>query len=342
MMSTSNWFERAFADLPAPDGAAAAAVAARASSVLRPTGALQRLDVLAAHVAAWHRHDRPAVDRPGVLVFAADHGIATAGVSAYPAEVTTAMLAAVRAGSATINAIARSVGAVLEVVDVGVGDPTADIRTAPAMTTERFEATADAAAAAVDRLADDGTDLLVVGELGIGNTTVAAAVSAALLGRDGDGFDVWVGRGTGVDDEGLARKRSAVATAVGRLGDGIVDPIEVLRHVGGAELVAMAAAVVRARQRSLPVVLDGYVATAAVLAVHLARPGALDHCIAGHVSAEPGHRLLLDRLGLDPLLDLGMRLGEGSGALAAVPLVRLACTCVTEVPTFDEWFGSDA
>ena len=185
---------------------------------------------------------------------------------------------------------------------------------------------------AVDAL---DTDLLVLGEMGIGNTTVAAALANAILG--GDAAD-WVGRGTGVDDDGLARKRDAVATATARVA-GYADPIDVMRQVGGAELVAMAAACVAARLRSIPVLLDGYVCTAAVLPLHAAAPGALDHCIVGHCSAEPGHRRLLDHLGLRPLLDLGMRLGEGSGAMAAVPLVRMACAAVVEVPTFAEWFG---
>lgn len=331
-----TWFDDALADLPRPDDAAAAAVATRAASVLRPAGALRRLDELAVHVAAWQGSATPAVDRPAVLVFAGDHGVAGAGVSAYPLEVTAAMLAAVRDGRATINAMARTVGASLQVHDVGVGQPTGDIRVEPAMSPERCEAIARSGAAAVDDVVARGADLLVVGELGIGNTTVAAALAAALLGGD---VAAWVGRGTGVDDEGLTRKREAVAAAVERIG-ARDDPIETMREIGGCELVAMAAAVLRARHHRLPVVLDGYVATAAVLPLHLAAPGALDHCLIGHASAEPGHRRILHQLGVEPLLDLEMRLGEGTGALAAVPLVRIACACVTEVATFDEWFGA--
>ena len=308
--------------------------------MLRPAGALQRLDDVAVHVAAWHGTERPEIACPVVLVFAGDHGVTRAGVSAYPGEVTAAMLAAVRAGRATINAIARSVGAQLDVYDVGVGVPTGDIRVEPAMTAQRFDEIARIAAAAVDRVVDRGADLLVVGELGIGNTTISAALPAALLGGD---VSAWVGRGTGVDDDGLARKQAAVAAAVARIAAPThrIDPIETMLELGGSELVAMAAAVVRARQHRLPVVLDGYVATAAVLPLHLAAPGALDHCLIGHASAEPGHRRILDELGVEPLLDLGLRLGEGSGALAAVPLVRIACACVTEVPTMAEWFGDE-
>lgn len=267
------------------------------------------------------------------VVFAADHGVAAnAAVSAYPTDVTAAMLTAFGQHRATINAMARSVGATVRAVDVGVGTPTGDIRTEPALGRDRFEAVVAGAVAVVDDL---DADLLVLGEMGIGNTTVAAALALALLGGEPDD---WVGRGTGVDDEGLDRKCAAVAAASGRV-VGVDDPIEVLRQVGGAELVAMAAACVAARLRSIPVVLDGYVCTSAMLPLHRVAPGALDHCLVGHCSAEPGHRRLLDHLGRAPLLDLGMRLGEGSGAMAAVPLVRMACAAVVEVPTFGEWFG---
>ncbi len=206
------------------------------------------------------------------------------------------------------------------------------MRHGPALTAERFDEITDAAFAAVDEL---DTDLLVLGELGIGNTTAAAAIAAAFAGGEAT---VWVGRGTGVDDAGLERKRLAVQESVRRIA-GIVDPLEILREVGGSELVGMAAAAVAARHRSIPVVLDGYICTASMLPLHVAEPTVLDHCIVGHCSAEPGHRLLLERMAKQPLLDLDMRLGEGSGAMAAVPLVKMACAGVVEVATFDEWFG---
>jgi nicotinate-nucleotide--dimethylbenzimidazole phosphoribosyltransferase len=240
------------------------------------------------------------------------------------------MLRALRAGVATAAVMARELGARLEVVDVGVGRPTGDIRREPAMSADRFRDCFSAGRAAVATL---DTDLLVLGEMGIGNTTPAASISATLFGGPAE---EWTGRGTGVDDEAWARKVQVVDDARRRVG-GDAGPLEVLRQVGGAELVAIAGALVEARLRSVPVVLDGFVVTAAAAALEVAGAGALDHCIAGHCSGEPGHRLLLDKLGKAPLLDLGMRLGEGSGALAAVPLVRMAAACVTDVATFGEW-----
>ncbi|MFV0309590.1 MAG: nicotinate-nucleotide--dimethylbenzimidazole phosphoribosyltransferase [Desertimonas sp.] len=320
------------ADLPGPDEAAAAAVHERAADILRPPGALAWLDEIAAWVAGWQRTSRPEVRRPVGLIFAADHGVAAAeAVSAYPPDVTAAMFTAYQQGRSTINAFARIAGASVSAIDVGIGEPTNDIRTDAALSRARFDDIVDLAVSAVDRL--DG-DLLVLGEMGIGNTTPSAAIAAALAGGE---TAAWVGRGTGVDDEGLARKRVAVQTAVRRIA-GVTDPLEVLREVGGAELVAIAAATAAARRRSLPLVLDGYVVTASVLPLAMTNPAALDHCTVGHCSAEPGHRRLLERLGKRPLLDLDMRLGEGSGAMAAVPLIAMACAGVTEVPTFAEWF----
>jgi nicotinate-nucleotide--dimethylbenzimidazole phosphoribosyltransferase len=335
------------AGAPGPDRAAAAAVADRARRVLRPAGALARLDELAAWLAAWQGTPRPAVRRPAAVVFAADHGVAAGGVSAYAAEVTAAMLKALREGVATASVLARQVGATLDVVDVGVGEPTGDLAREDALGPARFRACVQAGRDAVARL---DADLLVLGEMGIGNTTAAAAVTAILLGRPAEAA---TGRGTGVDDAGLARKLAAVEAARRRVGGsgGLkpsppedrgsppmeVPPMEVVRRAGGAELAALAGAALEARLRRLPLVLDGFVVTAAVAPLELLCPGALANAIAGHRSTEPGHTAWLDRLGLPPLLDLGMRLGEASGALAAIPLLRLAAAAVTEVATFDEW-----
>lgn len=314
---------------PRSDGAASAAVAARARRVLRPTGAFERLDAVAAWLAAWQGTERPAVRRPAALVFVADHGVADEGVSAYPSEITRAMHAALEAGAATASAIAAELGASVEVIDAGVGRPTGNIVQESAMDEERFATSFAAGRDAVRRV---DADLLVVGEMGIGNTTSAAAVACALFGRvPAD----WTGRGTGIDDATLDRKVEVVRRACGRVTT--TDPIEMLRELGGAEMAAMAGAVLEARLHRLPVIIDGFVATAAVCALEAASPGALDHCIAGHRSPEPGHSLLLEKLGKEPLLDLGLRLGEGSGALAAIPLVRVAVRAVTDVATFDEW-----
>jgi nicotinate-nucleotide--dimethylbenzimidazole phosphoribosyltransferase len=316
--------------LPGPDEAAAQRVRDRAARVLRPTGALARLDDVAVWLAAWQRTSRPKVDRTEVLVFAADHGVARAGVSAYPAHVTGAMVEALRAGVATANVMADAVGARLTVVDVGVGLPTGDLSVEDALDTARFGECLEAGRRAVADLEDP--DLVVLGEMGIGNTTAASAVCAALFGGPAE---LWTGRGTGVDEVTLSRKTEIVDAAARRV-DGAT-PLEVLRRVGGSELAAIAGAAFEARRRSYPVLLDGFVVTAACAALEALQPGALDHAIAGHCSAEPGHRLLLEKLGKQPLLDLGLRLGEGTGALAAVPLVGLAARCVSDVATFEEW-----
>ncbi len=323
----------ALADLPVADTAAQAAVHERAEQVLRPLGALAWLDGIAEWVAGWQRSAHPRIERPAGLIFAADHGVAAATeVSAYPTGVTQAMFDAYQQGRSTISAFARLAGASVTAIDVGIGDPTGDIRHEAAMSPERFDEVVQTAFDAVEAL---DCDLLALGEMGIGNTTTSAAISAALAGGE---TAAWVGRGTGVDDEGMARKREAVQEAVRRIA-GITDPLEILREVGGHEIVALAAATVAARRRSIPVVLDGYVVTAAVLPLNEIDPSTLDHCIVGHCSAEAGHRKLLERLGKPPLLDLDMRLGEGSGAMAAVPLIAMACAGITEVPTFAEWFG---
>jgi nicotinate-nucleotide--dimethylbenzimidazole phosphoribosyltransferase len=319
-----------FENAPSADDASREALEARAANVLRPAGALARLDAVAAWLASWQRTTKPQVNKPAVVVFVADHGVTTEGVSAYPAEVTVAMLRALNEGVATAAAMSRSVGAQLLVIDVGVGDPTGNIAVEPAMSEARFIQCFEAGRESVANL---DTDLLIFGEMGIGNTTPAAAVAATLFGGPAE---EWTGRGTGVDDETWARKVSAVERARTRVAPD-TGPLETLRQVGGAELVAIAGAMTEARRRSIPVLLDGFVVTAAVAPLAVLHAGALDNAMAGHRSPEPGHAMLLDKLGLEPLLDLNMRLGEASGALAALPLVRLAATVVVDVATFEEW-----
>ena len=315
------------------DQIAVETIGARIGNILRPPGALQQLDDVASWMAGWQRTSTPTVVRPHGLIFAADHGVVAEGVSAFPADVTGAMLAAFEAKKASISAIASIAGAEVTAIDVGVGNPTGNIRYVPALTPERFATAFEQGRQAVREIA---TDLLILGEMGIGNTTAAAAVSAALIGGETATF---VGRGTGVDDDAYAAKVHVVSDAVARV-DPAADPLEALRHLGGTELVAIAGAMIEARVQSIPLLLDGYIATAPALALHAVDPDLVAHCRAGHCSAEPGHRRALDRLGLVPLLTLDMRLGEASGAMAAVPLVKMACALVNDVPTFAEWFGA--
>ncbi|MEX1005427.1 MAG: nicotinate-nucleotide--dimethylbenzimidazole phosphoribosyltransferase [Acidimicrobiia bacterium] len=320
---------RDLANAPGPDELHRQAVIQRAARVLRPPGAFARLDRVAGWLAAWQRTDVPAVSKAALVLAAGDHGVVARGVSAFGAEVTTAMIDAIKAGAATSAVLAERLGVAVRLVDAGVGFPTADIVTDDALEGERFEHLVDLGRRTVAEL---DTDLLLVGEMGIGNTTATAAVSAALCGGDTARF---VGPGAGVDEDGMKRKRQAVHDAVARVGD--ADPLEILRRLGGSEHAVLAGAIAEARLRSIPVLLDGYVTTAAAAALAFAVPGALDHCLAAHLSPEPGHRLLLERLGLDPLLDLALGLGEGSGALVALPIVGLAAAAVVDVATFDEW-----
>jgi nicotinate-nucleotide--dimethylbenzimidazole phosphoribosyltransferase len=316
-------------ELPRADEAARAAVQGRARNVLRPSGAFQRLDDIAAWLASWQSTERPKVCRPALVVFVGDHGVCTEGVSAYPAHVTRSMLDALRAGVATATALAADSGTSVEVVDTGVGQPTGNITLEPGLTHDLFASCFEIGRAAIRRI---DADIVVLGEMGIGNTTPAAAVAMSIFG--GSAAE-WTGRGTGIDDASLERKIAVVHRACERAGR--CDPLESLRQLGGTELVAIAGAVVEARIRRLPVLLDGFVVTAAVAPLEVVRRGALDHCLAAHRSPEPGHSLLLEKLRMDPLLDLGLRLGEGSGALVALPLVRMAARAVVDVATFQEW-----
>ena len=320
--------------LPAPNAAASAAATERQAQLTKPPGSLGRLEALAVWLAGWQGRTPPRLERLRIAVFAGNHGVVARGISAYPAEVTAQMVANFRAGGAAINQLARAMGADLAVVPLDLEHPTADFTEAPAMSEAELVSAFATGAATVE----DGLDLLCVGEMGIGNTTVAAAVAAALFG--GSGAD-WVGRGTGVDDDGLARKAAAVDAALAHHGAALAAPLDALRRVGGRELAAIAGAVLRARELRVPVILDGFVATAAVAPLAKAQPGALDHCVAGHCSAEAGHARLLAQLGLVPLLDLGMRLGEASGAAVAIGVLRAAVATHAGMATFAEAGVSD-
>jgi nicotinate-nucleotide--dimethylbenzimidazole phosphoribosyltransferase len=267
-----------------------------------------------------------------VAVFAGWHGIAARGdVSAYPAEVTAQMVANFRAGGAAVNRLAAVAGAELVIDAVREGTPTADLTVAPAMSEVTLRECLAAGAGQVPVDGDDRLDLLAVGEMGIANTTSSAAIAAALYREPAS---AWAGPGTGLDAAGVAHKAAVVEAALARHAGSLDEPIEVLRRLGGHEIAAMAGAVAAARLRRVPVLLDGFTATAAAAVLHALEPGAVAHCLAAHRSAEPGHARLLDRLGLVPLLDLGLRLGEASGAALAIPLLRGALACHTGMATF--------
>jgi nicotinate-nucleotide--dimethylbenzimidazole phosphoribosyltransferase len=324
--------------LPGPDKASAAAAEARQARLTKPPGSLGRLEALAAWLAAWQGRHPPKLDRVRIAVFAGNHGVVARGVSAYPAEVTAQMVANFAAGGAAINQLARAMGAELAVVPLELDRPTGDFTAGPAMSEAELAAAIAAGADAVAPRAGDAPDLLCVGEMGIGNTTVASALAAALFG--GTGGD-WVGRGTGVDDSGLARKAAAVDAALALHGAALRNPLDAMRRVGGRELAAIAGAVLRARELRVPVILDGFVASAAAAMLVRAQAGALDHCVAGHRSAEAAHARLLQHLGLAPLLDLGMRLGEASGAAVAIGLLRAAAATHAGMATFEQAGVSD-
>lgn len=324
---TLDSFRKALAAAPGPEEGSLAAARARQGHLTKPPGSLGRLEDLAVWLAGWQGREKPGVERPQILIFAGNHGVAARGVSAFPPEVTVQMVANFRSGGAAINQLARVAGAQMGVHALHLDRPTADFTEAPAMS----EAEAVEALRTGWDAVDPAADLLVVGEMGIGNTTSAAAIACALYG--GTAGD-WVGRGTGVDAAGLARKAAVVAAGVARHGG--TDPLQVLRCLGGREIAAMAGAMARARSLRLPVILDGFIACAAAAVLDRAVPGALDHAVAGHRSAEGAHGALLDRLGKAPLLDLGLRLGEGSGAALAISIIRAAAACHSGMATFAE------
>jgi nicotinate-nucleotide--dimethylbenzimidazole phosphoribosyltransferase len=320
-------FAQSLADLPGPDQAAIAAAADRNGQLTKPPGALGRLEDLAIWYGGWRGTGRPAIENPQVIVFAGNHGVTARGVSAFPAEVTVQMVANFRAGGAAINQLARCFGARMDVHALDLDRPTADFTTGPAMT----EAECLAALRAGWQAVDTGADLLVVGEMGIGNTTSAAALACALFG--GAAAD-WTGRGTGVDDRGLALKTQVVAEGVARHAP--AEPFDLLARLGGREIAAMTGAMARARAERIPVILDGFIASAAAAVLHVAQPGALDHVVAGHLSAEGAHGRLLAHLGKEALLSLGLRLGEGSGAALAIGVLKGAVACHSGMATFAE------
>ena len=315
--------------MPDGDNAAAAAVAERQGQLTKPPGSLGRLEDLVVWLARWQGRAMPRLDRVEILVFAGNHGVVARGVSPYPPEVTAQMVANFAHGGAAINQLARNAGAGLRIFPLDLATPTQDLAAASAMSREEFLAAVSVGFDAVL----PGTDLLALGEMGIGNTTAAAALAAALFGGGGER---WAGRGTGLDDAGLGRKRAVIDAALAFHGAAALDPLGAARAVGGRELAAILGATLAARLQRIPVLLDGFVCTAAAAPLALLRPDGLEHARVAHLSAEAGHRALAAAVHQVPLLDLGMRLGEASGAAVAIPIVRAALACHTGMATFAE------
>lgn len=306
-----------------------AAVRARQAELTKPAGSLGRLEEIVEFLAAWQGRAIPSLQHPRVLVFAGNHGVVERGVSAYPASVTEAMVANFASGGAAINQICATFNLDLNVVAIDLHTPTQDFTRGAAMSEGAVIASFARGMAAIA----EGTDLVAIGEMGIGNTTSAAAIYYALYGGKA-GF--WAGRGTGLDDPGLARKITAIETAIACHRGELADPLEVLRRLGGHEIAAMAGAIVAARLARVPILLDGYVAGAAAAILHAQDENAIAHCLAAHVAAEGAHAEVLTRLGKPPLLDLGMRLGEASGAALAAGLIKAALACHRDMATFAE------
>ena len=316
-----------FDSLPGPDDSAASLVESRDVNLTKPLGSLGRLEELSVWVSRWSGRP-PCVDRALVAVFAGTHGVTHRGVSPYPSEVTSQMVMNFRSGGAAINQICRSLGLNLKVFELGLSSPTGDIMVEPAMSSRDC-----ASAIAYGMEAISETDLLCIGEMGIGNTTIASSIYLALFG--GEACD-WVGPGTGLDSSGIARKIEVVSAAVDFHRSSLDDPLEVLRCLGGREIAAMFGAILAARIERVPVIIDGFVSCSAASVMHAIDSSSLDHCLFGHVSAEPAHRLALERMNKRALLDLDMRLGEGTGAALAAGIVRSAVACHTGMSTFAE------
>ncbi|WP_377188631.1 nicotinate-nucleotide--dimethylbenzimidazole phosphoribosyltransferase [Ruegeria meonggei] len=332
-LSDLKTFREALNGASGPDGAALQGAADRNGQLTKPPGALGRLEDLAIWYAGWRGDARPLISAPQVIVFAGNHGVTAQGVSAFPPEVTVQMVMNFEHGGAAINQLAKAAGATMDVHALELDRPTADFTTGPAMTETELVQALRVGWTAVD----PNADLLVVGEMGIGNTTPAAAIACALYG--GDAAD-WTGRGTGVDDAGLANKTRVVAEGVTLHADS-GDGLDILRCLGGREIAAMAGAIAAARILRIPVVLDGFICSAAAACLANVRSDALDHAVAGHQSAEGAHGAVLAQLGKKPLLDLGLRLGEGSGGALAINILKSAVACHSGMATFAEAGVSD-
>jgi nicotinate-nucleotide--dimethylbenzimidazole phosphoribosyltransferase len=315
--------------LPGPDLEAGTAAAEREAQLTKPPGALGRLEELAHWVATWQGKHPPSADHPRTAVFAGNHGVAARGVSAYPAAVTAQMVQNFINGGAAVNQLCAAIDGDLRVYELALDEPTLDFTEAPAMSDEDC-----AHAMAYGMMSvEPGVDVMALGEMGIGNTASAAALCGALFG--GSAAE-WVGPGTGVTGAALEHKIRIVDAAVKHHRPQASDAFDVLRRLGGRELAAITGAIIAARRARVPVVLDGYACTAAAAVLFAIDPHALDHCVVAHRSAEPGHTRLLETIGKKPLLDLGMRLGEASGATLAIAILKAAVACHKGMATFAE------
>lgn len=312
-----------------PDAKAFGEAEARNGQLTKPPGALGRLEDIAIWYAGWRGDAAPKITSPQVVVFAGNHGVAARGVSAFPAEVTEQMVLNFQHGGAAINQLCETFGATLDVIALDLETPTADFTAGAAMTEEEVVAALITGWTAVK----PDADLLVAGEMGIGNTTSAAAICHALYGGEAED---WVGRGTGVNDAGLALKATVVREGLAANPEAANNGLQALRCLGGRELAAMAGAVAAARHHGIPVVIDGFICTAAVACLEAAQKGALDHAVAGHQSHEAAHARVLKAIGKEPILSLGLRLGEGSGGALAIGVMKAALACHSGMATFAE------
>ena len=353
-MEDERFIAEAIASIPAPDASWEERAWARLDSLTKPPRSLGYLEELAQRLAVLQGSERPSIPRKTIVLMAGDHGVTAQGVSPYPSEVTAQMVANFVEGGAAINQLATHAGANVLVVDVGVAHdlPSADgllaarVRNGTADMTQGAAMTREQAAAAVRvgiRVAGDlvreGVDIVGTGDMGIGNTTASAAVVSVLAGADPAQV---VGPGTGLDPDGVARKADVVRRAIEVNGPDVADPLDVLAKVGGLEIAGLAGVVIGAASCGVPVVSDGYISGAATLAALRLAPAARPWAFASHRSAEPGHRLVLEVLGLRPVLELDMRLGEGTGAALAIEVMDAACAVMSGMATFAEAGVSEA
>ncbi|VAW23879.1 Nicotinate-nucleotide--dimethylbenzimidazole phosphoribosyltransferase [hydrothermal vent metagenome] len=322
-------FSKLLTDLPKGSTSAVEMVRQRDKTLTKPLGSLGQLEYLVEFMARWQETDKPAMNNPMVAIFAGNHGVTDQAISAFPSSVTAQMVANFTAGGAAISQISKLHGLNLRVFELAIDIPTGDITCIPALSDRACAATI---AYGMEAIAGE-PDLLCIGEMGIGNTTIAAAIYAALFG--GTGSD-WVGAGTGIDEAGIGRKAKTVDRALALHKENLDHPLKILARIGGREFAAMLGAIVAARHQKIPVIIDGYVATAAAAIAYAMNPEILNHCIFAHVSDENAHGKALKEMNKQPMLDLGMRLGEGSGAALGAVLVKTALHIHHNMATFGD------